>query len=274
MRNIISFLLLFLLNVGLFCGQEDWILLKYNLEITDSIEKADIKVKFLHDSTNYKVYQVVDINNPCACSESIGYLYTKSLNSKSGQLVLFYETSQIKSQGSFLNGLKNGMWTEYYQNKQIDSEVFYEKGKKNGICNWYFENGQVSSKETYLMDSLISVEMWDTTGNSIENPETVDRPAMFKSGDKYYIEFRNFISRNLKYPMEFAEASISGKVFVQFCIDKDGNLVNERVVKGIHELLDKEALRVIGLKRKWIPAIQHNRPKEAEFTIPIVFVLI
>jgi protein TonB len=111
--------------------------------------------------------------------------------------------------------------------------------------------------------------MWDSTGNSIENPENIDRPAMFKLGDKSNSEFRNYIMKNIELPKEFSEVTISGKVIIQFCIDTDGNLINVKLKKGIHELLDKEVLRVICLQKKWIPGIHHNRPIRVKYSMPI-----
>lgn len=44
-----------------------------------------------------------------------------------------------------------------------------------------------------------------------------------------------------------------GRAIVQFIVDKEGNIVQPKVVRGVDPYLDKEALRVVGLMPKWKP---------------------
>ena len=56
-------------------------------------------------------------------------------------------------------------------------------------------------------------------------------------------ELMSFITKKIQYPKEIAqgEAGIQGRVIVQFIVDKDGNIVNPKVVRGVDPYLDKEA---------------------------------
>lgn len=85
--------------------------------------------------------------------------------------------------------------------------------------------------------------------------------------------FRFFIQKNLRYPEEAQKDSIEGRVFIQFEIDKEGNLINAEVVRGVHSSLDNEALRVTNLSPKWEPAIDNGEKVRVRFTFPIVFKL-
>ena len=62
-------------------------------------------------------------------------------------------------------------------------------------------------------------------------------------------------------------------MFVQFWIDKEGNVCNAVVARGVDELLDAEALRVINSSPKWTPGKQKGHPVVVQFTFPIVFAL-
>lgn len=86
-------------------------------------------------------------------------------------------------------------------------------------------------------------------------------------------QFRYFIQGNLKYPEEAQKDSIQGRVFIQFDIDKEGKLVNAKVVRGVHPSLDNEALRVTSLSPIWEPAMDKGRKVRVRFTFPIVFKL-
>jgi periplasmic protein TonB len=78
-------------------------------------------------------------------------------------------------------------------------------------------------------------------------------------------EFMKFVSSNLKYPKDARKQKIQGKVFVEFVVSNDGTVKQEsvRVLKGLCESIDKEALRVIKLCPKWIPAAQKGQPVNA-----------
>ena len=84
----------------------------------------------------------------------------------------------------------------------------------------------------------------------------------------------SFIARNIQYPKEIAqgEAGAQGRVIVQFIVDKDGNIINPRIVRGVDPYLDKEALRVVNLMPKWKPGELEDGTKVAVYyTIPVMF---
>lgn len=85
--------------------------------------------------------------------------------------------------------------------------------------------------------------------------------------------FREWISRNLRYPEIAAENGISGKVFVQFAVNSKGQVVDAIVVRGVDPALDKEAIRVVMSSPQWDPGKQRGKPVKVQFTFPINFVL-
>ena len=85
--------------------------------------------------------------------------------------------------------------------------------------------------------------------------------------------FREFISKNLRYPEIAAENGISGKVYVQFAVNSKGKVVDAVVVRGVDPALDKEAVRVVISSPNWAPGKQRGNPVKVQFTFPINFVL-
>ena len=65
-----------------------------------------------------------------------------------------------------------------------------------------------------------------------------------------------FLSKNIKYPTIAQENGTQGRVTVQFVVNKDGSIVDAKVIRGVDPYLDKEALRVIGAMPKWKPGMQ------------------
>ena len=85
--------------------------------------------------------------------------------------------------------------------------------------------------------------------------------------------FRKWVQDNTVYPTVAQENGISGRVFVEFSIDKTGQLVDIRVIRGVDPLLDAEALRVIKLSPKWTPGMQRGKPVKVKYTFPFQFKL-
>ncbi|MDR1729817.1 MAG: energy transducer TonB [Prevotellaceae bacterium] len=98
----------------------------------------------------------------------------------------------------------------------------------------------------------------------------VETPPAFPGGDKARMEF---LRKNMKYPTIAAETGIHGTVYVQFVVNKDGKIVDVTVVRGVHESLDKEAIRVVQLMPPWSPGKQQGKAVRTRFTLPIRFSL-
>lgn len=98
----------------------------------------------------------------------------------------------------------------------------------------------------------------------------VDKPTEFPGGLN---EFHKFISENIQYPEKAMKKGVQGKVFVKFIVERNGSITNAEVIKGISPEIDKEALRVIGIMPKWIPAELYKQKVRQEYTMPIQFKL-
>ena len=79
-----------------------------------------------------------------------------------------------------------------------------------------------------------------------------------------------FICANLKYPKEMVD-DFQGRVVVKFYVDTLGHVCAPEIVKGRDSVLDREALRVVGLFPDFIPAQHLGKKVNAWFTLPISF---
>jgi TonB family protein len=98
----------------------------------------------------------------------------------------------------------------------------------------------------------------------------VEHMPEFPGGD---IALRKFIAENVKYPEEAKEKGLSGKVFVQFVIDKNGDVVSPKIVRSVDPILDNEAIRVIQSLPKWTPGSQRGNAVNVSYTYPVNFSL-
>jgi len=83
--------------------------------------------------------------------------------------------------------------------------------------------------------------------------------------------FYNYINKNLRYPSIARKLGVEGKVFVEFVVDKSGQLIKIKILKGLGSGCDKEVLRVMNSAPDWNPGKQRGVPVNVKQTLPIYF---
>ena len=64
-------------------------------------------------------------------------------------------------------------------------------------------------------------------------------------------KFRQYVSKNLRYPQAAAEKDLKGEVTLMFLVNKNGSISNIRVQKSLSTECDAEAIRVLKNGPKW-----------------------
>jgi TonB family protein len=130
---------------------------------------------------------------------------------------------------------------------------------------------------------LPSEDAWKTAGEVWEETLTrkdqsqldgepifmaVEMSAEFPNGIN---AMNNFIKSNVRYPEGAKRIGLSGRVYIQFTVNKNGSLSDFTFIKGISKELDEEALRVMKLMPDWKPAMQNGKPVNSRFVLLIPF---
>lgn len=85
---------------------------------------------------------------------------------------------------------------------------------------------------------------------------------------------RNYLGNKTNYPEEAIENNLEGRAYVKFVITKEGEISQIKIAKSSgHEMLDKEALRVVEGMPDWKPGRQRGEKVNVSFTVPINFKL-
>lgn len=82
----------------------------------------------------------------------------------------------------------------------------------------------------------------------------VETEATYPGGAEAWIKF---MTTTFKYPQEAQDKEIQGLVVVQFVVEKDGRLSDIHAISG-HDILSKEAVRILTESGRWIPAQQNG----------------
>lgn len=112
----------------------------------------------------------------------------------------------------------------------------------------------------------------DTT--SIEKKEDVftivESMPEFQGGQEGLFKY---LRNSLKYPVKAKNNGVQGTVFINFVIGSNGLVRDAKVIRGVHKLLDDEALRVVQLMPKWTPGTQKGKVVSVSYNLPIKFTL-
>ncbi len=100
---------------------------------------------------------------------------------------------------------------------------------------------------------------------------TVDEMPVFAGGEAGILKY---IKDNTVYPAEAVKNKITGKVFVKFIVGKDCSISDVKILKGVDQLLDTEAIRVVRTLPEFEkPAIKDGNPVSVQYIVPITFAL-
>lgn len=96
----------------------------------------------------------------------------------------------------------------------------------------------------------------------------VDVQPQFPGG---ILEFYKLVGQNYRVPKELSKNKTNGKVYLQFMIEKDGSLSEITILRDkLGYGAGEEAVRVLKLSPKWIPASDKGNPVRVMYSLPIM----
>jgi protein TonB len=113
---------------------------------------------------------------------------------------------------------------------------------------------------------------------------TLDEGTTIDSGNEYLVSaeempefpggmsaWAKYLYKNLQYPAVARENNIQGRVTLSFVVERNGEITNIKVLKGIGAGCDEEAIRVLKKSPLWKPGKQNGKTVRVSYVIPIVF---
>jgi len=108
-------------------------------------------------------------------------------------------------------------------------------------------------------------------------------PSTEKDGEVFYIvedmpkypggkpAMKTYIYSNLEYPEKAKSQGIEGEVMVQFLVNQQGKVEQEKVVRSTYEGFNAAALKVIREMPDWTPGKQRGKAVKVQYVVPIKF---
>lgn len=134
----------------------------------------------------------------------------------------------------------------------------------------YDSNTQDQEKKEIKAEEIIEVPF-----NVIENVPTLPECETLKTNEERKQCMSQFVSKHVakNFNTDIADSlGIKGRqrIFVQFKIDKEGQVIGIKT-RASHEVLEKEAYRVINMLPNFTPGMQKGKKVVVPYALPIVF---
>jgi TonB family protein len=219
-----------------------------------------------------------------------------------GAYTLTTVAGNMIEEGNYIDALPVGKWKSYSQvSFKLERELWYSlpvaPHPKNeryyagtygdydvfpDSVYYYAEDGRLEKIERRKSDYSFDTVLYPKPGekkitDTVEEESDTDiditpgevLPEYPGGNDALY----KFLELNVKYPKAAADAGIQGVVYTRFVVDVDGTPKDFELAKGVHPILDKEAMRVVQLMPKWKPGMINGRKVAVAYTLPVKFKL-
>jgi len=208
---------------------------------------------------------------------------------KEGEFVYYYDNGNKKCAENYNNNKSIGKSEQWYENGNKKSEGEYFESQKR-INNDYklYQYWNPEGKQTIIDGNGYYEEIGEDyadSGNIKNGLKEGTWKGEYSKKHKYVEEYKNnvlesrpepkggigdfyqYIGKNFTVPKEYE--NLKGKIITTFIVDKDGTIIEPKIIKSVNETLDQEAIRVLTSFEKWIPAKQRGQYVRVLYSIPI-----
>ena len=225
---------------------------------------------------------------------------------RDGEAKFFWENGNIKQDLSYFNGRVNGLVRNYNEDGVLQEMYNIENGKREGPTS-YFDSTGTYTKDVFYTEGMLDVDdelltysnQKNVVGNdsSLSNnkkklkkkkintdlqvPPPTEKERDLAEDPAFYLSVEvmpepiggmNAIYKKISYPKEAKEKGIEGTVIVRTFIDRDGEVLDAQVVKGIGYGCDESA-RLAIFYHRFKPGLQRGQRVKVQMDIPIEFKL-
>ena len=301
---------LFIVKIGISFGQADYDNITYQDSIGKIVNQEQAVYKKIIKDYNIEkaTYQYFIFYKSDKIKEE-GTCLDKYCIKKTGYVVTYYENGNKKESVQYVDDRKFGKADYWYENGNIAEEGEFfsdEKETKYRIINYWnkdkiktVENGtgiyslinEFCSVEgnylngnksgiwsgKYLKSNDVYLENYEdgnlTSGESTDSDGTKHKYTILESKPepkKGMSHFFKYIVQNFKRTEQSIKLKIIGKIILSFVIDREGKVIEPKIIKSLGYGLDEEAIRVLTSYPNWNPAMRKGKKVRCSYQIPIV----
>jgi len=199
-----------------------------------------------------------------------------------GRMKRYFDNGKVSEEGNYKDGANDGEVTFYYRETGKPRERVEYADKKTLYKQIFSEDGQ-----ELLVNGRGVITDKDDKGETIYTLlKNYEYASCYKLNGKDTVflillqqaeypgglaQLSRDIGSKIKYPKSAREAGIEGTVYVQFIINKTGEMEDVEVIRGIGAECDAEAIRVVSQLKTWKPAIERGKVVKSRYQLPLRF---
>ncbi len=242
----------------------------------DEWEKCDKELSSYsrkYYKTESKEYNVQDFYNSSQL-QMVGTFKKRNWKERIGHFTYYYENGQKKSEGEYIDDKLTGKWISWYENGAKETEKEYINDNLTGKWIKWHANGNIKCKAEYKNGKAITLtKEFDEDGNFLieyaGDFKILDNHSDYESSITDYLKF---LGKNIHYPEKAKQLNQQGRVYISFFIDAHGNVYDTKILRGVTDEIDNEAMRVIKLY-KWPKPRHEGKETIVKFNAPVKFTL-
>ncbi len=202
-----------------------------------------------------------------------------------GTSIWYYENGNIKEIKTYSNGKVNGWCKTFYESGLMKEEKYVENGYIDGILKRYYANGALQAVLMYEKGRLVKSTYFDYDPYYQAPIEAYSAGNQQQVVEKKSEEFlcdveicplplggKDAIYRNLVYPADAKAYGLEGEVKLVATVNKEGKVIEAKVIKGIGLGCDEAAIEAVK-KTRFLPGQNADGPTTSNVTFSIEFKL-
>ena len=163
-----------------------------------------------------------------------------------------------------------GRFPEYQTHRDVESIIEYEPMERE-LEYIYNYTVSLANGPKPIFNAESEIRRRSASGDGVIPYYDCDRKPSFLGSTDPRLFLEKWVYQYLKYPAEAVRNGIQGKVLVDFIIDENGKVTDVKVLRGVDELLDAEAVRVISASPAWKPGYVKGKKVRSEISLYVEF---
>jgi beta-lactamase regulating signal transducer with metallopeptidase domain len=207
-------------------------------------------------------------------------IWIDGIHANNSHLEVYSPDKIVYFSGSFVH--KNARSKKFPQPFQYSfyTEAYYEKNLKNAHKKFSGKSINITVPEPKKTPQIQKSTPKEEPLSNLTPTKVIENATSVPNNDVYTVagvtehpdfpggmkKFYQFVGNNFQIPTDFKG---NGKIYIKFIVEIDGSITNEEILKDVGFGTGEEAIRVIKLSPKWIPAKKDGVPVRVQYSLPI-----
>lgn len=164
-----------------------------------------------------------------------------------------------------------GSYPEYGSDRDVESIIEYDMMERELEYIYNYSIELINGQRPVFNPNKEQKNRMGGHGTDVVPYYDCDYRPTFLGSNNPETFLKKWVYAYLRYPEAAVAQGLQGRVLVDFVIDEKGKVTNVQVLRGVHDLLDDEAVRVISASPDWKPGRLGGKKVKSEISVWVDF---